>query len=182
MYFCCVCVYRHVISVRTRAERAKQPLEPAWPATNMAADRPSMSHGEPHSHHINLTKTKKQIVFQFLHSKPVWYIAYTVEYFNTKTFGRNCLYQDFHVFHCFRRLECKINFLSVFSTSLNTNRIFCLLCNSVHMYFVFHIPFMSFTRLFTTVPSLRGCYVKNKAQTQTMSSTVDIANTTTANW
>lgn len=31
-------------------------------------------------------------------------------------------------------------------------------------------------------PSLRGYCVKNKDQTQTMSSTVDIASTTTANW
>lgn len=53
---------RHAISVRTKAERVKQPQEPVWPATNMAVDRPSMSHGELHSHDFNFTTTKKRIV------------------------------------------------------------------------------------------------------------------------
>lgn len=60
--FTYVHVCRHVISVRTKAERVKQPQEPVWPATNMAVDRPSMSRGELHSHDINFATTKKQIV------------------------------------------------------------------------------------------------------------------------
>lgn len=60
---------RHAISVRTKAERVKQPQEPVWPATNMAVDRPSMSHGELHSHDIIFTSTKKQIVVSVFHSK-----------------------------------------------------------------------------------------------------------------
>lgn len=59
-------VCRHVISVRTRAERVKQQLEPVWPATNMAAGRPSMSHGETRSHHINLTRQRRRLFLQFL--------------------------------------------------------------------------------------------------------------------
>lgn len=53
---------RHAISVRTKAERVKQPPEPVWPATNMAVDRPFMSHGELHSNDFNFTTTKKRIV------------------------------------------------------------------------------------------------------------------------
>ncbi len=65
----CVRVCRHVTSVRTKAVRVKQPLEPVWPATNMAAGRPSMSHGEICSRHINLTETKEQIVSSALKLK-----------------------------------------------------------------------------------------------------------------
>lgn len=61
----CLCVWRHVTSVRTRAERVKLPLEPVWLATNMAAGRPSMSHGESRSHHINLTRQRRRLLLQF---------------------------------------------------------------------------------------------------------------------
>lgn len=50
--------------------------------------------------------------------------------------------------------------------------------------FKFSIANLMFFFLFfvSSVPSLQGCYVKNKAQMQIMSNTVDIANTITANW
>lgn len=77
---------RHAISVRTKAERVKQPQEPVWPATNMAVDRPSMSHGELHSHDFNFTTTKKRIVFSvdsiMTHTHTH---IYTVAYCNSET-------------------------------------------------------------------------------------------------
>lgn len=66
---------RHVISVRTKAERVKQLQEPVWPATNMAVDRPSMSRGELHSHDINFTTT----------STSTHTLYYTVQYYNGET-------------------------------------------------------------------------------------------------
>lgn len=56
-----LCAFRHVTSARTRAGRAKQPLEPVWPATNMAADRPSMSHGETRSHDTSFQRQRNRL-------------------------------------------------------------------------------------------------------------------------